>query len=55
MNDVNSDKWLEIVKDELTSMVHNKVWGLVELLEGRQKVGCKWIIKTKRDSDGNLE
>ena len=55
MNDVNSDKWLEAMKDELKSMVQNEVWDLVELLEGHQKVGCKWVFKTKRDSRGNLE
>ena len=55
MNDVNSDKWLEAMKDELKSMVQNEVWDLVELPEGHQKVGCKWVFKTKRDSRGNLE
>ena len=55
MNDVNSDKWLEAMKDELKSMVQNEVWDLVELPEGHQKVGCKWVFKTKRDSHGNLE
>ena len=28
MNDVNSDQWLEAMKDELKSMVHNEVWDL---------------------------
>ena len=55
MNDVNSDKWLEAMKDELKSMVHNEIWDLVELPEGHRKVGCKWVFKTKRDSRGNLE
>ena len=55
MNDVNSDKWLEAMKDELKSMVQNEVWDLVELPEGHQKVGCKWVFKTKCDSHGNLE
>ena len=34
MNDVNSDKWLESLKDELKSMVQNEVWDLVGLLKG---------------------
>ena len=55
MNDVNSSKWLEAMKDELKSMVQNEVWDLVELQEGHRKVGCKWVFKTKRDSNGNLE
>ena len=55
MNDVNSNKWLEAMKDKLKSMVQNEVWDLVELPEGHQKVGCKCVFKTKRDSRGNLE
>jgi len=27
----------------------------VELLEGCKRVGCKWVFKTKRDSQGNIE
>ena len=55
MNDVNSNNWLEAMKDEIKSMVKNAGWDLVELPEGHQKVGCKWVFKTKRDSHGNLE
>ena len=41
--------------DELKSMDQNKVWDLVELPEGCKRVGCKWVFKTKRDSNGNIE
>jgi len=36
-------------------MTHNDMWDLVELLEGYKRVGCKWVFKTKRDSEGNIE
>ena len=36
-------------------MDDNKVWDLVELLEGSKQVGCKWVFKTKCDSNGNIE
>jgi len=55
MNDDNSDKWLDAMKDELKSMAQNCVWDLVELPEGCKRVGCKWVFKTKRDSHGNIE
>ena len=55
MNDVNSDKWLEVMKNELKSMVRNEVWDLVELPKGHQNFGYKWVFKPKRDSHGNLE
>ena len=31
MNDDNSDKWLDAIKDELKSMAQNCIWDLVEL------------------------
>jgi len=55
INGDNSDKWLDAMKDELQSMTHNDVWDLVELPEGCKRVGCKWVFKTKRDSQGNIE
>ena len=55
INGNNSDKWLDAMKDELKSMAHNDVWDLMELLEGCKRVGCKWVFRTKRDSQGNIE
>ena len=43
------------MKDELKSMDHNEVWDVIELPEGCKRVGCKWVFKTKRDSNGNVE
>ncbi|KAK8570955.1 hypothetical protein V6N13_094052 [Hibiscus sabdariffa] len=36
-------------------MQDNKVWELVSLREGAKPIGCKWIFKTKRDANGNVE
>ena len=30
-------------------------WELVELPSGRKPVGCRWVFKTKRGSDGKVE
>ena len=35
-------------------MEENKVWDIVDLLEGAKWVKCKWLFKTKRDSKGNV-
>ena len=43
------------MKEELESMNHNEVWDLVELPEGCKRVGCKWVFKTKLDSNDNIE
>ena len=36
-------------------MASNIVWDLVELPYGVKAVGCKWVFKTKKDSQGNIE
>ena len=47
---VNSQKWIEAMKDEMKSMKDNDVWDLVEFLGGTKLISCKWIYKTKQDS-----
>ncbi|RVW94715.1 Retrovirus-related Pol polyprotein from transposon TNT 1-94 [Vitis vinifera] len=51
----NSQKWIEAMNEEYKSMQDNKVWELVPLPVGTKPIGCKWIFKTKRDSNGNVE
>jgi Reverse transcriptase (RNA-dependent DNA polymerase) len=51
----NSSQWLEAMNDEMKSMEINEVWDLVELPVGVKPVGCKWVYKTKIDSQGNVE
>lgn len=55
VNSDDSDKWVNAMNEEIKSMNDNKVWELVELPEGQKRVGCKWIFKTKLDSQGNIE
>lgn len=43
------------MKHKYKSMQDNKVWELVPLPEGVKPIGCKWIFKTKRDSNDNEE
>jgi hypothetical protein len=51
----NSQKWIDAMQEEYKSMQDNKVWELVLLPEGAKPTGCKWIFKTKRDANSNLE
>ena len=51
----NSHKWIDAMKDEMKSMEDNGVWDLIEMPIGSKPIGCKWIFKTKRDSNGNVE
>ena len=51
----DSHKWIDAMKDEMKSMEDNDVLDLVELPKGSKPIGCKWIFKTKRDSNGNVK
>ena len=53
----NSDKayWKDAMEKEVKSLSVNKVWDLVSLPKGKKVVGSKWVFKTKRNVDGNVE
>jgi hypothetical protein len=55
MRSAHSSKWLDAMEDEMRSMSVNKVWDLEEIPKGAKIVGCKWVYKTKCDSNGNIE
>jgi hypothetical protein len=48
-------KWVDAIKDEIKSMSTNEVWDLEEISKGDKTVGCKWVYKTKYDSQGNID
>jgi hypothetical protein len=55
MRSAHLSKWLDAMKDEMRSMSVNKVWDLEEFPKGAKTVGCKWVYKTKCDSNGNIK
>ena len=50
-----SSEWFKAMEDEIESMSKNKVWELVKPVEKQKAIGCKWVFKTKRDANGNIE
>ena len=50
-----SNCWINAMKDEMTSMSHNKVWSLVDFLDGYRPIGCKWVFKTEHSAKGHVE
>ncbi|KAM1133510.1 hypothetical protein ACFX19_043460 [Malus domestica] len=51
-----STLWKQAMHEELESMEKNRVWSLVSKPTGTTKIiGCKWVFKTKRDSQGNID
>ena len=42
------------MKSEMDSMYENKIWTLVDPLEGIKPIGCKWIFKKKIGKEGSV-
>ena len=55
MADSDSGHWVKAMKIEMESIDSNQVWELVEPLANIKPIGCKWIYKRKRGSDGKME
>ena len=47
-------KWLKAMEAEMKSMNANKVWDLEIIHKEAKTVGCKWVYRTKLDSQGNI-
>ena len=43
-------QWAMAINEDMESLQKNQTWDLVDLPEGRQVVGCKWIFKKKSGS-----
>ncbi|XP_052485164.1 uncharacterized mitochondrial protein AtMg00820-like [Gossypium raimondii] len=44
--------WNQAVNDELQALIQNHTWDLVPVPTNRSLVGCKWLFKIKKNSDG---
>ena len=41
--------------EEMSALIKNNTWEVVDLPIGKRKVGCKWVFTTKFRADGTLE
>jgi Reverse transcriptase (RNA-dependent DNA polymerase) len=55
LESMNSHKWTKVMDEEIKSMYDNKIWDIIPLPEGVKPISYKWIFKTKKDSEGNVE
>jgi len=51
----NSKEWECAMQKEYDSLMTNNTWTLVPLPAGRKPVSCKWVLKTKQGTNGELE
>ncbi|GKA12410.1 retrovirus-related pol polyprotein from transposon TNT 1-94 [Tanacetum coccineum] len=51
---LQKNEWRSAMEDELHAINKNLTWELVDLPQGRNAIGLKWIFKTKFLTDGTL-
>lgn len=50
-----SNTWRAAMYEEIESINRKYTWDLVEFLEGKTPIGCKWLYKKKINVDGSIE
>jgi hypothetical protein len=48
MMGLDSEKWLGAMEYEIESMHDNKVWNLVDPIDGVRPISCKWFLRKRR-------
>lgn len=48
------DVWIDAMKSELEMIKKNNTWKLVDLPEGKNAIGVKWVYRTKFHPDGSI-
>ena len=49
------DVWIKAMDEEIDSIERNNTWDLVDLPEGKNNIGVKWVYKIKLNADGEVE
>ncbi|GKD64897.1 putative ribonuclease H-like domain-containing protein, partial [Tanacetum coccineum] len=44
--------WIKAIQDELLQFKLQKVWTLMDLLNGKRAIGTKWVFRNKKDERG---
>jgi hypothetical protein len=48
-------EWRNAMSNEFSALMHNATWTLVPPSPCKNLVGCKWVFKIKRKSDGTID
>ena len=54
-SEFSEEKWKGVAECEYSALMENWTWELVPLPSNRKPIGCKWVFKAKRGSDGAVE
>ena len=55
LNGKDSEKWKRALEEEYDSLIKNGTWELVPPPKDCNIIGSKWVMKIKRDADGNVD
>jgi len=55
MSAPDADKWTEACNNEVSTLIANGTWELVELPPGAKVVNSGWVFKVKLNPDGSVE
>ena len=47
--------WRKAIKDELTALADNKTSSIVKRTQNIKPIGCKYVFKTKLNSEGKID
>ena len=48
-------EWRHAMSEEFHALLHNETWDLVASEPTQNLIGCKWVFRIKRNSDGFVE
>ena len=51
---VGKIEWEQAMDEEMVALDDNETWDLVQLLDGKKPIGCKWVYKVKHNVDGSV-
>ncbi|GKB05169.1 retrovirus-related pol polyprotein from transposon TNT 1-94 [Tanacetum coccineum] len=52
---INDERWRVAMQKEIEALENNSTWTIIDLPPGKKVIGCKWVYKTKYNSDGTIE
>ena len=50
-----NEDWINAMNEEMATIVKNKTWEMVNLPNGKETNGLKWIFKIKYNEDGSIK
>ena len=51
---LSDSKWKAAMQAEFDALIRNKTWSLVPMNPEYKLVGCKWVFRTKYNTDGSV-